>query len=209
MDIQKIKSQDWVLLIAVVLLVVAFTNFMFVLKDVSDYRKWTGYATDTGKANLTVKSEINIEFFVNNTDWGAGGVNSSYDSATLFTNGTVTNDAGWDPNNQPLVLHNVGNENASIAIRANNTADQFIGGSTGGGPLYQINVSNNESDSCVESIANFSSYQDIEENYNLTCSNLGYASNHNSLNFDIKIRVPSDSPTGTKASIITAEGSSV
>jgi len=202
MDIQKIKSQDWVLLVAVVLLVVAFTNFMFVLKDVSDYSKWTGYATDTGKANLTVSSEANIIFFVNNTDWGAGGVNGSIETyADLFTNGTVSAAGSWSVNNQPLVLENVGNSNVYVDLKANNTAQQFINGTN---PEYEIEVSDNESTSCSGGVGNFSAYQTIGPVYNRTCDNFGYSDDSDSLNVDIHVRVPQDSPTGTKASIITA-----
>lgn len=208
MDIEKIKNYDWVLIVAIALLVVALANFMLVLKDVTEYRKFTGYDVETGKANLTVESEANIAFFVNGTDWGSGGVNSSEDDyANLSTEGEVY--AGdWDTNNQPLVLHNIGNSNVSLDLKADNDADGFIEGTTGGGPLYLINVSNNETDACT-GIANFSDYEEITTSDQRACDELQYSSDKNSMNIDIKLKIPSDAPEGTKESIITATGEAI
>ncbi|MFW6311739.1 MAG: hypothetical protein ACOC1K_05835 [Nanoarchaeota archaeon] len=208
MDIEKIKNYDWVLIVAIALLVVALANFIFVLKDVAEYRKFTGYDVETGKANLSVESEANIAFFVNGTDWGSGRVNNSEDDyANLTTEGDVY--AGdWDANNQPLVLHNIGNSNVSLDLRADKTADDFIGGTVDGGPLYLIRASNNETDACT-SIANFNDYEDINTSDQRACDELQYSSDKNSMNLDIKLKIPSDASEGTKESIITATGEAI
>ena len=205
-----IKGYDWVMIVAVGLLVVSLGNFIFALGGLTNLLGFTGYATETGKANLTVESEANIAFFVNTTDWGSGKVNSSEgDYAIIDTEGTVT--AGnWAPNTQPLVLHNIGNTNVILNLSAGKTPEEFINGSAGGGPLYQLKSVENETNACTGTMTNFDGvYENLTTSNTEVCSNLQYASGNNSLNFHINLRIPSDSPVGTKEDIITATATQV
>ena len=193
-------NNDYFMNFAVVVLVISILLFGFSLFNF--VKPFTGYATDTAQTYVDVAGEASIEFTTNVTGWGTGAVNSSFDSAILVTNGTVTH-GNWSSNNNPLYLENVGNVNASLDLKADSDADGFIGGTRDGGPLFQIKVTNNESNSCP-TIGNFSSFQDIDTTDRRTCDEFEFTDTKDSLQIDIYLRVPGDAPPGNKTAIITA-----
>lgn len=195
-------SDNVLIIIAGIFLFLALGNLFYNLEN-SDTDFITGFAgSDTGEASVEIVGAISINFSVNSTDFGSGAVNTSAPNpgyALLFTNGTVTY-GNWSSNTQFLVLENVGNLNVSFDLNATNGADGFIGGS---GPLYQVKISNNESNSC-NGTSNFTDYHDINVSAQLGCSLFQFHDTKDELNLDIKLKIPSSATPGTKSSTIIA-----
>lgn len=200
----KFNSQNIFLGFAVILLVFAVVNFSYTIFQLGGFGVLTGFASDTGEASVTVSSSANLNFTTNSTDWGSGAVNETADFALLYTNGTII-DGGWSSNTQFLVLENIGNINVTLNFSSNKNASTFIGGTT---PLFQILVNNNETNSCSNFTGFNAAYQDINASAVSCCNNFAYGTN-NSLNVDIKLKIPSDATAGSKSAIITASAEAV
>jgi len=182
----------------------------------------TGFATagntTSGKLNLTVNTGLVINFTWDSIEWGSGRVDPGSSNATLDTSRT-----SWDTKviggnwtgvyddinkTNGLVLQNIGNVNATIYLRTSQNATTMIGGTAGEGPLYQFNVTNNDTG---ESCANASGLNlKFWNNVNLTegdgtriCDNFSFVESADQIKIDILLRIPSDSKTGYMNDTIT------
>jgi len=178
---------------------------------------FTGFAiagnTTAGIVNITIEQNLIINFTTDIIDWGSGRVDAGANNATLDTsrttpatkmlNGNWT--GGYTNKTKGLVLENIGNVNATIYIKTANNATTFLGGTN---PLYQFNVSNNETGSCVNATGfALSAYLDV--NYTAgdgtkICEPLKYLPTSNQIRIHVLLRVPTDSKTGTLNDTITA-----
>lgn len=180
----------------------------------------TGFATEgnttSGILNLSVQSGLVINFTLDTIDWGTGRVDIGANNATLDTSRNTTQtkvlNGNWTGNygnrSRGLILENIGNVNATLYVKTGLNATQFIGGSN---PLYQFNVSNNETGSCWQNnntgnMTTIGLYYDV----NITgdgskvCDHFSYSDSNDALRIDILLRIPSSSNTGSLSDSITA-----
>ena len=173
----------------------------------------SGYASSLGEANLTVESEVAINFTTNAISWGSGRVNSGFASAGLntFETGNVTN-GNWtlSANSRGgLRIENIGNVNVSLNLSGTKTAAQMIGGS---GPSYRWNITNFETHSCRNSTGGTATTNGLALNnfYNVNttttefCRFLQFNNSQDTIRIDFNLTIPTDSLTGALGDTITA-----
>lgn len=166
----------------------------------------TGHAlTDTGVVNVTIASSASLYFQTALLDFSNGSVTPGQ---TAIIDSESGNNGNWEGDSVTgeLILENNGNENVSFTLKANKTAQVFIGG--GGGAAFKVKVSENETNSCGiagNAIANFTSYQDITTTEQLACSNLGSDDATDTVMIDAELTIPSDA-AGAKTVGIIATG---
>ncbi len=175
----------------------------------------TGFApTDDATLALTISSLTEVNWTTASIDWGSGTVAAGYDFCTLDTmQGSLTaNCTGFAPANGGgnLVLENIGNKNVSLNITISNNAAGFIGDGATYSAEYYWNFSNAEADSCPATSLELTEGQWYLANTTtiIVCNSTGggFLANDNSdtLNFDVRILIPSDATPGSKTSTITA-----
>jgi hypothetical protein len=162
---------------------------------------FTGQAsTDTGTTNFTLTTDLNIIFRVTNIDLGTGYINASGGNSGWCVLGTnVTQNyldcLNFTTNNNPLILENIGNINASIGLHTNASAAEFIGGTVPAAPQFNWSVINNESGSCLGTLPN-ASWSPVNKTGDIVvCTNMNSAANsssNNSLKIFVQIGVPRD-----------------
>jgi hypothetical protein len=153
-------------------------------------------------------------------DWGSGYVNDTVYYCQLNSEGLN------DPNNctnfttvyQGLRLENDGNRNVQLNLSTNNSAAQLLGGTS---PLYQWKLANNESDSCgshgigsncvtnVSALQYQSSYFTVSISPVEVCPCFRASNPSDLLNVELQIRIPSDSYSGLRESVITAVATAI
>ena len=199
------------LAIALVAVVVSALGVGFTYYTVVGFQAWlTGMATDTATANLSIPTSEQINFTTDNINWGSGLVSSGATNATLMTDGTNNTNGNWTNITTGFILENIGNVNVTLNLSANNDASSFIGGTS---PLYQYNVTNVESNSCLNSSGgtgglNLGVYTDANTTSKEICGIFQYIDSADTIRIDLKVVVPNDA-VGTKGSIITATANPV
>ncbi len=171
----------------------------------------TGLATgDTATVDLNIAALAQVNFTTDTINWGTGTVNAGMRCA-LNSHSASLNDNCTDftPQENGLVLENIGNKNLTLAIYMGKTAATFIGGKD---PVYQFNVSNSESNSCAADsweVVQGQWYDSVVQASNITICNEtdgGFRSgdDNDELRFDVRVVVPSDA-IGAKDDVITAD----
>jgi hypothetical protein len=209
------NSDNLITSIAVVAVLVSFVGAGFTYYTVNEYRDaWlTGFATNTGDINLTVESAALINFTIDNINWGSGQVDAGQDNATLNTccGGSVV-DGNWTTVSDGFEVRNIGNVNLTLNLRTGLDAEGFIGGTAGGGPIYQYNVTNVKADSCTApgtfTLGTFNNVNTTSPGTRV-CDNFQFADASDTIRIDIRLVVPSDSRTGALSDTMTATVSSV
>lgn len=198
-----------ILVVAVIAVVISiFAAGVTYLSVASFSSKISGLAT--GEANLTVESIAQINFSRSTVNWGSGTVDSAQTKAYLDTTmGTVVN-GNWTARTG-LVLENVGNNNVSVNLSGTKTAATLLGGT---GPVYQWNVSANESGSnftgsCFNITATGAEKLGVFVNVNTSatamyCGILQFVNNADQIRIDFNVTVPNDAQTGATGDVITA-----
>jgi hypothetical protein len=187
------KTNNILLVVAVIAVTMALFNLII---QFDNLREFTGFATDTGTANLTIVSQASIEFTTNIINWGSGAVDEAPTYATINSEGTVT-DGNWTTVSQGLTLQNDGNSNVSVTLTTV-TAANFIGGTS---PTYKLKVSNNQSNSCGSN--SMSSYTETTGSAQNACLNFGCDDDHDAIDIDVQLTIPEDA-VGEKGAVITA-----
>jgi len=190
------KTINILMVIAVISVTLMAINLIIQFDEV---KKLTGFATDTGTANLTIASQASVEFTTSVINWGTGAVDELPTYATINSENTVT-DGNWTQVNQALVLQNDGNSNVSVTLTTS-TAATFIGGV---GPWYQLKVSNTESNSCDTAHLILSAYTNTTGAAQDACTNFRYYDAQDTIDIDVELRIPEDATPGAKGAIITA-----
>ncbi|RMD45657.1 hypothetical protein D6829_01675 [Candidatus Pacearchaeota archaeon] len=168
--------------------------------------KLTGHATDTGTINLTVQSNVAINFTIDNINWSTGKVSAGKDHATLDTtgSGTVTNGT-WAA--QPgFRIENIGTVNVTLNISSDKDAATFLGDS---GASFKYKISDNETGSCVgngaSSFTEFSGSNVDQPG----CSLFEFNNSKDSIELDIELVIPYTTPSGAKSAVVTANATAV
>ena len=205
-------SENFILTIALITMLVSAVSLGFTYYSVNNFKDnlFSGYATFETNAtiNITVASNVVINFTTNNINFGTGSVNAGTIQAYLDSgNGLATNSSGWSSAKQALVLENIGTANVSISIRTYKNATTFIGGTN---PSYAFNITNNNPGSCTN-ITGFNLNQYYEVNATTLsaggsplCTNLPANDATDSINISIRLIVPYDSLNGTLGDFMTA-----
>ncbi len=168
----------------------------------------SGKAT-IGEANVTVETVALVNFTTGSINWGSGRVSAGSDAASLntFATNNVTGGNWTLQTAGGLRLQNQGNVNVTLNLSGTKTAAQFIGGTN---PVYKWNISNVESNSCLNSSGGTGSmalYTFYDVNTTATaqfCGRFQYVDTADTIRIDFNLTVPSDSLTGTLNDLITA-----
>ena len=202
------KTDSLLLIVAMVAAFVSLAAAGFTYYSIESYKNtwFTGFATSTGTANLTVESTADINFTNGFLNWSSGRVNQGAANATLDTAlGTVTN-GNWTAVTNGFQIENIGNVNVTLDLLAGKDANSFLGGTA---PLYRYNVTNNETGSCLnQSAFNFGQYYDVNTTSPGTriCTNFLFNDSKDRIRVDLRIIIPSDSLTGVLGDTWTATG---
>ena len=180
---------------------------------------FTGNVVDTGSVNISVDTSTAVNFTTDRVNFASGVVNLGATNATLNTAaGTVV--GGTFSTATGFLLQNIGNTNVSLDVATTKTAATLLGGTL---PLYQYNVSNVESGSCLNSTHNplnatqvWGGLQiDSFLNVNTTspgsrvCAVFPFKDTADQVRIDILLAVPSDSFTGQLNDTITVTATAV
>lgn len=203
--LQKIKmpeNNNLLVIVAIVAVCVALINLSITVNKIGDVKEFTGYATDTATANVTIITAASVLFTTTIIDWGAGRVNETPTFAFMDSEGNVE-DGNWTPVFQGLTLQNDGNCNVTLNLTTSNDADGFIGGSASTNS-YRLKLSDNESGSCPTDDNSLTTYTEATGATQDACGNFSYASGSNVIDIDVNISIPEDATSGAKGDVITA-----
>jgi hypothetical protein len=207
----KIKSKsidNVIVVLAIVVVVVAVINLSITFMKVSDFKeKLTGYAS--GYVNITISSNIQINITNSSADFGAGGVNSTCEKATLTTNGGgvgVVICGNWSTTNaNAIVIENNGNVNATLTAQGTNDAAAFIGGT---GSTYEWNFTISELGSCAGNVLTPNVFRTANTSAAATlCTDFRPLDSGDEVMLDINITVPNDATIGARSDTITISAS--
>jgi len=207
----KEKHHNVLLVLAVLTSALAVVSVVFTLYSLSNlFSKISGYATTTvyGEVNITVESYGNINFTTATNNFGSGRVSSGVTSASLSTVGSGTVTGGNWTATTGLRLANIGNVNVTLNLSANQSAANWLGGTS---PVFKWNISSVEASSCVNSTINSetglntNAFFDVNTTTTVFCSRFNYLDASDSIRIDFNLTIPSDSRTGASLSnLITA-----
>lgn len=203
------KTDNLILTIAIVAVFVSIVGAGLTYNYINSFKnKITGYATTTGKINLTVESAAAINFSTSEINWGSGRVTAGQSSATLNTAGGANNitNGNWTGNTAGLIVENIGNTNLTINLTAGSNAAGLLGGT---GSSYEFNVSNSEGGSCLDdsgggSPAGINVFVSANTTTKEVCGRFRHETGNDEIRIDIKLVVPEDSKTGELTDTITA-----
>ena len=115
------KATDALMFVAVVAVALASINLIITINKIGDFKSLTGFMADTGTANLTIQSNIQIKFNLSNINWGSGYVSTGNETAELNTEGFM-NGTGWYNISQGLILENIGSTDCQVNLTASKNA---------------------------------------------------------------------------------------
>jgi hypothetical protein len=199
------NSKDILLVVVIIAAVAALSVFIV---SYSRYEKITGYATSSGTVNITVESNIGINFTISNITWGSGRVTEGREFAYLDTamrNATAVSGGNWTANSNGLMVENIGNTNLTLDLATWKNATVLLGG-VSVTPVYQYNVTNNLTSSCTGGAATFTAgtWYDVNSSGNASivtgtriCGNFTPYNSSNTIRIDIRLTVPRDAKVGT------------
>ena len=202
-DNKNIKLDNALMIVAIIAVGFAFVNLMTTIDKFRDIQSLTGYATDTGVANLTILSTASINFTTFQIQWGEGYINTTATIANLSTDG-LNSGQGWNNVTDALILENIGNVNVSINLSSDKAAATFIGGNS---PTFEWKVSSNETNACKDP-TNITAYTTVTTAEQLACTNFGWADTTDKLEIDIAVGIGSGA-AGEKTATITAEATAI
>ncbi|MBU4070452.1 MAG: hypothetical protein KJ646_05710 [Nanoarchaeota archaeon] len=198
----KINSTNLLMLVAIVAVGFATINLIITIDKIGDIQTLTGYAVDTAWANLTILSNVIVNFTTENVSWGSGYVPSGSPSCELDTQGN-TNCTGFVTVSTGLILENIGNEDVSLNLSSSKAAAAFIGGVS---PAFQWNVSEaaGNAGACGAGALNISSWTDITTAHQIACNNFTFLDARDAFEIDLRIVIPVTASTDAKGATITA-----
>ena len=211
---QDISNRSLTVLVAVALLVLLGSTVV-VYSHLRGTMITAAATTDQALARVNITSRASINWTVDMIDWGSGYVNDTVLYCQLNSEGlnNPSNCTNFTTVYEGLRLENDGNRNVQLNLSTNNSAALFIGGSS---PLYQWKLANNESDTCgskgigsncvtnVSALQYQSSYFSVSTTPVEICPCFRANNPSDLLNVELQIRIPSDSFSGLRESVITA-----
>ncbi len=168
--------------------------------------RFTGYVAVEGVVNVTIDEQASLKFNVSLFDFGSGAVTSPALTAILYSNGTVT-DGSWTPTPGELVLENIGNVNVSLTLKTNKTVANFIGGTAGGGPSIQAEVSDTSGHTGACGTGVFDTFAEINTTEQAACDVFWFET-ADRIDIDFRLVIPNDA-TGANTVGIVATGTGI
>jgi hypothetical protein len=161
----------------------------------------TGFGT-TGEVNVSVLTLASLNLTQDKVDFGVGYVSTGYTGAELNSS-NYTIPASWTEsgntfNPMDLQIENIGTVDIFVNVSSDKTAQQFIGGNS---PDFRFSAQNEESNSCVDKLANETSITTTSP-YEV-CKNLTKFTASNLINVSIIIFVPEDAIPENKTATLT------
>jgi len=192
-DKRKLGNSEIIAVFSLILIIISIANIGI---------RFTGHVTnvtDTAVVNVTITSTAAINFTTDFIDFGDGLVDAGESSATINTEGGACTNGNWSVISTPLVLVNIGNQNVTLWISSDETAETLLGGTS---PSFQYKITNTSGETgCAGSP---SGYQDFSGTPTVICSLLEIYATKDSIDVDIQLIIPSDSLTGEKTATVTA-----
>lgn len=166
----------------------------------------TGYAVSTGIVNVTVNTQVAINFTSNFINFSSGNVNPGQLNAVLDSNDTSTTGGTWTWVASNFTLVNNGNLNVSLQLKSGKTAATFLNGTS---PAYKYAVKNAKANSCGNPGVTIDNWNDVNTagNGDLICGNFSYVQASNTIAIYVQLTIPSDSKTGNLTDTFTATAS--
>ncbi|MGD9276422.1 MAG: hypothetical protein PVJ67_04570 [Candidatus Pacearchaeota archaeon] len=192
------KTTDALMLVAVVAVALSTVNLIITVNKIGDFKILSGFVTDTGVANLTIQSNVNVNFTTANITWGTGYVNSTLPSAELTTQG-IMNGTGWNNVTSGLILENIGNENVNLTLYASKAALAFLGSATA---VFEWNTTEAEAGSCP-TLLNITDWTTVTTAMQPACDNFTFDTT-DTIEIDLRVVIPEDASVGDKGVTITA-----
>lgn len=200
-------------IILLITMVLSIGGTLISLSRLKQMETITGFAaTEYAGVNVTVTETTSINFTVNNVNFGTGTVGSGCSFCVLNTSGVTDGCCvGFTtPTPTGLIVQNIGNVNVSLNFSFDMNAATYIGGTD---PLFQINVTENETNSCFNNSA--SGGGGINITFNNTfgnvlaanmpiCGNLRPELANDELRVNIRLKIPENSLTGARNATLTA-----
>jgi hypothetical protein len=182
----------------------SFISLIITYNSASDVSSiLTGFATEEGTVNITISSVAAINITQadgvvgsKGLNWGAGSVSGAY--SVLVSNGTVFSGT-WSSVDSGFLVENIGNVNVSLTVSSDVNAAEFLGGSS---PEFKFAVTNNESGSCIFDAVVEGEFNDLSSTPTSACSIFQKSDDVDELNVDIWLKIPSDSFTGDRNSVL-------
>jgi len=200
------KQNNILMFVAVVAVTIALFNLIVTINKVDDIKTLTGFATDTGTANLTIEGAAAVNFTTDIVNWGSGQVNASEGTrAELNTYPGQVTAGTWTPVTQGLILENIGNSNVTLNLTSSKDATDFIGGTN---PIFQWRVTNNKTGSCTTAPSP-AAYSNINTSTHLTCPIFQWVNTADALEIDLNVTIPADANSGAKGMVITATATAI
>ncbi len=229
-------SEKTLVVVAIIAVIVSAMAMVFSIVTSGNVNDWVlglspGATVNQsiGVVNVTIVQNLVVNFTMDKIIWGQGFVNAGEVNASLDSAQSISSVRGtWNrltgvggdgaPTPRGFELQNIGNINATLYLKSDKTAAQFIGGIAGGGPMYRFNVSNQEAGSCLTAAGgagmnNLNNYIDVNLTHPGTpaCERLrfgpsGSGGTPNTIRIDVLLQIPNDATPGTvaKTSNITA-----
>jgi len=204
------KTNNLLLIVAIIAVVVSIVGAGITYNYLASFRnRLTGFATETGIANLTVEENTAVNFTNDTVNWGSGMVSGGQDAAQFDTSNqsaeNMTN-GNWTGNHYGLNIENIGNRNVTLEIKSEYNDSTFIGGSSGGGPVFKIKINDSvEQRSCIYNISNSTWFNPNQSgDGELICDYFDYTDGNDELRIDFYVVIPSDAFTGERTNTITA-----
>ena len=193
---------------AVIAIIISIANVSMSLYKFSEYKKSiTGNTLGSGYVNVTVSTQLAVNFSRDTLNWGPGIVSAGETNATLSTSqeAATASRGNWSTTNaKGLILANIGNLNASIVLAGTKTGTTFFGGST---PEYKWNITAKDTNPCISTSFTLGQWYAVNTTAKI-CSHLGYLAAANEIYIDILLTVPYDATiTGIQSDTITATAS--
>lgn len=197
------KSTELLMFVAIIAVALASINLIITINKVGDFRTLVGFVTDIGTANLTISSNIQVNFTLDNLDWDEGTVAGTNDSCELSTYG-VMNGTGFNNLTDGLTLRNIGNADCTLNLTASKNAADFIGGDAVT-PKFQWNITYNgtETGACPPGL-NITTWTDATTTTTRACDNFTWRDTEDEIQIEVRIVIPSNAPEGAKGVTITA-----
>ena len=201
------KKDSVIVTIAVVAVLASFVGLLMNYGSLSDFNNlFTGFATENGTVNVTISSITSVTIFsANGTEgntalnWGTGSFTTAGQPAYLISNGTLVNSNGWDQVDEGFIIQNNGNVDVNLNLSSSDNATNFIGGTD---PLFQFNLTNNETGSCTnQTVRGVYDGNDFSETEISLCEPLESDGTTDSIRLDVLLRIPADA-SGTKGTIV-------
>ena len=208
------EGKNLVIALAVVTLCLAFANITI---QSLKYKQMTGYITanqSVAQINITIMTNLKINFTRNNATWGKGLINGTGDDGLNATLSTSRETASVQRGNwtysdvKGFILQNIGTVNASLRISSNVNASFLFGKTPDTQREFYINVTNKDAGACVfnTSFVTATWYTPNLTSLglngaNVVCNQFGFLDTQDEIYVDHLLTVPHDANT-TNAELI-------